>query len=269
MAQLLFGTAGVPHSAEPKSTLGGIERVAALGLGCMEIEFAHQVRIGEDTARQVAETARRTGTRLTVHAPYYINLNAREPDKVIASQTRLLKAARAGALCGAVSVAFHAAFYLGDPPETVDPVVRRRIAEVREELAAEGNRLWIRPEMMGRATQFGDLPELLDLAAEVDLVAPCLDFAHWHARTGEHNSYDEFSEALGGAAERLLAKLGMTPRFPAVQLGALLAAVANGIGLQLSTGGDPGTLENSYAVAWLGVLQMSDVEKPQRRRRRR
>jgi len=80
---------------------------------------------------------------------------------------------------------------------------------------------------------------------------------------------DEFAEALGVAAERLLAKLGMTPRFPAVQLGALLAAVANGIGLQLSTGGDPGTLENSYAVAWLGVLQMSDVEKPQRRRRRR
>ena len=203
MAELLFGTAGVPHSAGPKSTIGGIERVAALGLGCMEIEFVQQVRIGEETARQVAETARRTGTRLTVHASYYINLNAREPDKVTASQTRLLKAARAGALCGAVSVAFHAAFNMGDPPEAVYPVVRRHIAEVREELAAEGNRLWIRPELMGRATQFGDLPELLDLAAELELVAPCLDFAHWHARTGEHNSYDEFSAALSLVEERL------------------------------------------------------------------
>ncbi len=203
MAELLFGTAGVPLSAKPKSTVGGIERVAALGLGCMEIELVHQVRIGDETARLVAETARRTGTRLTVHAPYYINLNAREPDKVAASQTRLLKAARAGALCGAVSVAFHAAFNMGDPTEVVYLVVRRRIAEAREELAAEGNRLWIRPELMGRATQFGDLPELLDLAAELELVAPCLDFAHWHARTGEHNSYDEFSAALSLVEQRL------------------------------------------------------------------
>lgn len=203
MAELLFGTAGVPHSAQPKSTIGGIERIAALGLGCMEIEFVHQVRIGEETARQVAETGRRTGTRLTVHAPYYINLNSREPDKVAASQARLLKAARAGALCGAVSVAFHAAFNMGDPLESVYPVVRRRLAEVRDELAAEGNQLWIRPELMGRATQFGDLPELLDLAGELDLVAPCLDFAHWHARTGGHNSYDEFSEALSLVEQRL------------------------------------------------------------------
>ena len=67
----------------------------------------------------------------------------------------------------------------------------------------------------------------------------------------------------------LLAKLGMTPRFPVVQLGALMAAVANGIGLQLSTGGDAANLENSYAVAWLGVLQMSEPRKRQRRRRRR
>ncbi len=80
---------------------------------------------------------------------------------------------------------------------------------------------------------------------------------------------DEFADAVGVAAEGLLAKLGMTPRFPVVQLGALMAAVANGIGLQLSTGGDAANLENSYAVAWLGVLQMSEPRKRQRRRRRR
>lgn len=203
MAELLFGTAGVPRSAETKSTVGGIERVAALGLGCMELEFVHQVRIGEAAARQVAEAARRTGTRLTVHAPYYINLNSHEPEKVTASKDRLLKAARAGALCGATSVAFHAAFYTGDDPAAVYPVVQRHIAEIRAELAAEGNQLWIRPELMGRATQFGDLPELLDLAAELDRVAPCLDFAHWHARTGRHNTYEEFSAALSLVEGRL------------------------------------------------------------------
>jgi deoxyribonuclease-4 len=203
MAELLFGTAGVPFSAKQPSTVGGIERVAELGLGCMEIEWVQRVSIGEKAAALVAEAAGKTGVKLTVHAPYYINLNAREPEKVSASQTRILKAARAGKLCGASSVAFHAAFNMGDPPESVYEVVRRGVSEIRQELAAEGNNLWIRPELMGRATQFGDLPELLELAGEIDGVAPCLDFAHWHARGGANNSYEEFSAALSLVEERL------------------------------------------------------------------
>jgi len=36
---LVFGTGGVPRSAESPSTTSGIERIAELGLGGMEIEF--------------------------------------------------------------------------------------------------------------------------------------------------------------------------------------------------------------------------------------
>lgn len=203
MEGLLFGTAGTPHSAEIPSTVGGIERVAELGLGCMEIEFVQSVRMGEAAAREVAETAARTGIRLTVHAPYYINLNAREPDKVRASQERLLKAARVGALCGAFSVAFHPAFYMGDTPEQTYETVRKHLVEVLEELDAEGNQVWVRPETMGKPSQFGDLEEILSLSAELERVAPCIDFAHWHARTGRHNSYDEFSAVLSRIDARL------------------------------------------------------------------
>ena len=102
MAGLLFGTAGTPNSAEVKSTVGGIERVAELGLGCLELEFVRGVHMGEALAHEVAEAAARSGIRLTAHGPYYINLNAREPDKVRASQERILKTARVGAMCGAV-----------------------------------------------------------------------------------------------------------------------------------------------------------------------
>ena len=35
--ELLFGTGGVPVSAQPRSTEAGIERIAELGLGCMEL----------------------------------------------------------------------------------------------------------------------------------------------------------------------------------------------------------------------------------------
>ena len=45
MAGLLFGTGGAPHSTKTKSTMDGIERIAELGLGCMEVEFVQGVKI--------------------------------------------------------------------------------------------------------------------------------------------------------------------------------------------------------------------------------
>jgi deoxyribonuclease-4 len=177
--------------------------VAELGLGCMEMEFVRRASMGESTARIVAETAVRNGVQLSAHAPYYINLNAREPEKVRASQERLLQTARIASWCGARSVAFHTAFYLGDPPEQVYRVVKQRLQEVMEQLRQEDIHVWIRPELMGREAQFGNLEELLDLSLELEMVAPCIDFAHYHARGGKNNSYDEFISILSRIEERL------------------------------------------------------------------
>ncbi len=196
MAELLFGTAGTPHSAKTPSTIDGIERIAELGLGCMEIEFVRGVRMSEPTARRVAEVAAREGIRLSAHAPYFINFNAREPEKIRASQDRLLQAARIASLCGAQSVVFHTAFYLGDPPEKAYNTIKKYLKETLNQLRRENNRVWIRPEVMGKQSQFGTVEEILNLCTELEGLAPCLDFAHWHARTGVFNSYQEFASIL-------------------------------------------------------------------------
>ena len=53
--------------------------------------------------------------------------------------------------------------------------------------------MWIRPETTGKATQWGDLEEIVNLSKEIDRVLPCVDFSHLHARyAGEYNTYDEF-----------------------------------------------------------------------------
>jgi deoxyribonuclease-4 len=49
----------------------------------MELEFVYGVRMPDSEADQVANTARKLKIRLTAHAPYYINLNAHEHDKLI------------------------------------------------------------------------------------------------------------------------------------------------------------------------------------------
>jgi deoxyribonuclease-4 len=196
MKALLFGTAGIPRSTPKRSSLAGIKQIRALGLDCMELAFVRRVAMGEKTASRVKQAADEREVRLSVHAPYYINLNSREADKVQASRQRILQAARVGWLCGARSIVFHPAFYHDDPPEVVYERVRGHLVELVEELRVEGNGAILRPETMGKASQFGTLEELLMLSKEVEGVAPCVDFAHLHARTGADNSYEEFAGSL-------------------------------------------------------------------------
>jgi len=203
MEKLLFGTAGIPHSSKTQTTIDGIKRIAELGLGCMELEFVYGVRMGEAGARLVAETARSEGVRLSAHGPYYINLNAREPEKVSASQQRILQTARIAAVCGAHSITFHAAFHLGDPPEKTYRAVKKNLAEVLSQLKKEKNQVAIRPEVMGKPTAFGTLDEVLTLCSELEGTGICMDFAHWHAYNGKANSYAEFASILEQIKERL------------------------------------------------------------------
>lgn len=196
MKVLFFGTGGIPHSTPKRSSLAGIKQIRELGLDCMELAFVRRVAMGEKTASEARQAAEKHEVRVSVHAPYYINLNSREADKVRASRQRILQAARVGWLCGAQSIVFHPAFYHGDSPEIVYERVRGHLVELIEELRAESNGATLRPETTGKASQFGTLEELLRLSKEVEGVAPCVDFAHLHARTGADNSYKEFAASL-------------------------------------------------------------------------
>jgi deoxyribonuclease-4 len=204
MAGLLFGTGGVPFSAaKPRNTVNGIKRIAELGLGCMELEFVYGVRMPEGEAQQVAAAAQKLKIRLTCHAPYYINLNAHENDKLVASQDRLLQAAHAAHLCGVGDVAFHAAFLMKDPAEEVYARLKRLLSGIVAEVRKENRYILLRPELMGKGSQFGSLEELLSLCSEVEGLAPCIDFAHLHARSGKYNSYYEFKAALHQVRKKL------------------------------------------------------------------
>ena len=206
--ELLFGTGGVPVSAKSRSTEAGIERIAELGLGCMEVEFVQGVKMSPQVAVSVGELAARKKVVLTAHGPYFVNLNAVEPQKVHMSKERILQTARIAALFGARSITFHAAFYLKSTPAETYAVVKRHLQEVMNILRKEGNKVTISPEVTGKPSQFGTLEELLQLSSEIEGVAPCIDFSHWHARTGKANSYQEFLGMLD-QVERKLGRRGL------------------------------------------------------------
>jgi deoxyribonuclease-4 len=200
---LLFGTAGVPFSAADDSSLSGIERIRALGLDGLEIEFVNGVKMGLDTAAKVREKAAQLGVRLSVHAPYHINFNSADPGIRLQSRERLLKTARVGAACGASSAVFHAAFYGKDTPEKTYASVAAELKAVLSIVRGERLAIAIRIETMGKHAQFGSLDEVLSICREVDGLQPCLDFSHLYAREGRVNSYLEFERVLSKVARKL------------------------------------------------------------------
>lgn len=204
MDRLRFGTGGIPNSSNPATIEGGIARIRELGLDCMELEFVRSVNVTPAKAPDIRQVALEKNVVLTVHGSYFVNLASKEKRKIRESIERILKAARIGHLCGAVGVTFHAAFFQKRDPSKVFSIVRKGLEEIVGILRAEGNDIWIRPELTGKPTQLGSLDELIELSSQVEGVLPCIDFAHMHARTGRYNTRKEFGSVL----ERLEKGLG-------------------------------------------------------------
>lgn len=202
---LRFGTAGVPKSAKGTSSISGVQRIVELGLDCMEVEFVKGVKMGGETAEKLGNIAEELGVSLSVHAPYYVNLNAAEEGKRLASMERLITSVRMANKCGARSVVFHCGYYGKDDEEVTFRNIMRGAQEVVSILRAERSRVVLRPETMGKRRQFGSLEEILRLCKEVEGLQPCVDFSHIHAREGEGkaNSYREFDRILRKIGKKL------------------------------------------------------------------
>jgi deoxyribonuclease-4 len=200
---VLFGTGGVPKSSALPSTLSGIQRIAQVGLDCLEVEFVKGINLGADSAQKVGEIAKALNVRLSVHAPYYVNLNSVEEGKRLASLDRLLSSARMARTCGAESVIFHAGYYGRMTPEQAYENIKKGLSDVVSILKQERNPVVLRPETMGKRSQFGSLEEILFLCREMEAILPCVDFSHIHAREGKANSYAEFVRILKKIEKKL------------------------------------------------------------------
>src|SRR3989344_3384065 len=77
--QLLFGPSGIPHSTQKPTTANGIRRVKELGLDSMELAFVRAVNISSEKVPEILSVTKETGTWLTCHGQYYVNLNSQGP----------------------------------------------------------------------------------------------------------------------------------------------------------------------------------------------
>jgi len=196
---LLFGTVGSPISTpkKPGGSPGAILQTRELGLGALELAWVQSVRIREETCALINQTAREQGIALSIHAPYFINLNAAD-DEWPRSRKRLMDAAHYGNLAGATDIVFHPGSYFGRDRREVLEVALPRLRGCVDELRAAGNPATLRPETMGKSAMLGSLEDTLVMAQEIEGVEPCIDIAHLHARPGDGsvNTYAEFALVL-------------------------------------------------------------------------
>ncbi|MBK6768454.1 MAG: TIM barrel protein [Ardenticatenales bacterium] len=208
---LLIGISGAPDAIQGTGSAASVRACRALGIDALELAWVHSVSVKPEGGAKIRAAAESMGVRLSVHAPYYINLNSPEPDKVEASIGRIVLAARGAAWVGARNVVLHLGFYHTGDRADVYARMRDGLLEALSRIAdaddIDPTTVCLRPELMGRASQFGDLDEVLRLCQDVPGIAPCLDVAHWHARTGAWNTAHEFEsffravrDALGPAA---------------------------------------------------------------------
>jgi deoxyribonuclease-4 len=184
-------------------TLAGLKHAASLGINAMEIEWVQSVPKNAEHVAAVGKAAKDVDMALTVHAPYFVNLNSAEKEKIVASEKRILDSLSMAQVCGALSVCVHAAFNGKDAPETVTDNIRRSTERIMKKKASLFPDVNLAYETMGRPSQWGTLDEVLEISKEFGIY-PCVDVAHMHARAnGAVNSTKEFDELLDRYAKVL------------------------------------------------------------------
>jgi len=194
-----FGTVGSPIGTpkKPGGSVGAIEFSKSVGLEALELGWVRAVRVSEATCAAIKQAGTEQGVGLSVHAPYFINLNADDTEWP-KSRQRLMDAAHYGNLAGCTDIIFHPGSYFGNDPADVLKVAIPRLQGCVDELRAAGNPVTLRPETMGKSAMLGSLEDTLEMSTAIEGVQPCIDFAHLHARPGDGtvNTYDEWAGYL-------------------------------------------------------------------------
>ncbi len=189
--RILFGNAGSAGLGNEE----GVRHSKELGLAAMEVEFTYGVRISNVAAKKVGEIAKKSGIKLSVHAPYYVNLASKEKAKLNASKKRILQSCERAHHLGASPVVFHAGFYQGRDDEEVYELIKESLIDLQKTIKQKRWNVKLAPETTGKKSQFAGLDTLLRLKKEIKCDI-CVDFAHLYAREAGKIDYDEIFKKI-------------------------------------------------------------------------
>jgi len=186
-----IGTAGTPA----RSTLEGIQVIKDNNLQALEVEFVHGINMSNDLAKQIGKQAKKLNIKLSVHAPYHINLNSKEKEKIISSKKRILTSCEKAHYLKAKYVVFHPGYYTSLTKEQTFINIKQQILELQDQIKEHNYKIKLAPETTGKINVFGSLQEILDLQKQTKC-SFCIDFSHLKARLQDKFNYDKIFSKL-------------------------------------------------------------------------
>jgi len=184
---LKFGPAGL---GGVKEAIENLELYNKLGLKACEIAFTYGVYIKPEQTKEIKRAAEKFDIKLSIHAPYWINLNSNEKIKIEESKKRILDCCRIGEMLGAYCVVFHPGYYGKMDKEQTFLNIKKEILEIEKEIKKNNWKIKIAPETTGKVNVFGGIEEIQKLVKETNCFF-CVDFAHLFARSNGQLTYEE------------------------------------------------------------------------------
>jgi len=153
----------------------------------------------------LGEAAQEYGILLSLHAPYYINLAAKDKNTAQKTSEHILKSLQVAKLMGARVVVFHPGGSSGEKREDAFKRAKDAMVEILHKVESEGfSGIKLAPETAGKKKQLGTVEEIISLCELGETVIPTLDFGHLHAVTGGGMSEKkDFATILDKVFEKL------------------------------------------------------------------
>src|SRR3989344_2590440 len=175
---VIFGPAGLGPVKTAEKVLDGYNKK---GFKACEIAFTYSAYIkNKEDAERIGKKAKELGISLSIHAPYFINLNSEEKVKREASRGRIIECCKIGVWLGAKVVVFHPGYYGKNREETYDNV-KEEVVKIMDEIKENDWKIKIAPETMGKVNVFGSVEDISNLVKDTGC-SFCIDFAHILAR---------------------------------------------------------------------------------------
>lgn len=188
-----IGPAGIGKVKDVEKTFSEYKRE---GITAAEIPFTYGVYIKtESEAKKVNEAAKKNDIQLSVHAPYWINLNSQDPEKVKASKKRILDCLKVGTWLDAKIVVFHPGFYGKANKEKSYEKIKDEILDLQKIREANNYTPKLAPETMGKINVFGSAEDIARLVRDTQC-SFCVDFAHILARDRDY-SFERIKKLFG------------------------------------------------------------------------
>lgn len=204
-----FGPAGQCGKAKElkiKSTLQYLDYLDQIGLSAFEYSCGRGVNIGEKTARQLGEKAKKLGIAMSLHTPYFISLASLEEEKRKKSvEHYIYQSALTVDYMGGTRIVVHPGGLNKQTRAKALEVAIDTIRKAQKFLDEQGlSHIIMCPETMGKILQLGDLDEVIALCKVDDRMLPCVDFGHMNARTlGSLDSKEAFAALLDKLEDQL------------------------------------------------------------------